>query len=141
MKKILLFFALAACLPAFSQSMKMVVDNQGNVVGRYVRTSGQSYIISIQDEGDVPVSGHKVVTYSAEKGQGILYIKNPGTVNVRSTPSTKGKIVTKISYEEGYMPDVYDCLGKVNGWYKLSVDGKVGYVRADLLEWDGMCSF
>ena len=26
-------------------------------------------------------------------------------------------------------------------WYKVNVDGKIGYVRGDLLCWDGMCTF
>ena len=37
--------------------------------------------------------------------------------------------------------ECYDCLGKKNGWYKIKVDGKIGYVRADLMNWDGMCTF
>ena len=33
-------------------------------------------------------------------------------------------------------PDfAFDCLGKANGWYKIKINGKVGYVRADLVDW------
>ena len=42
---------------------------------------------------------------------------------------------------DGCVPDCYDCLGLVNGWFKIRINGKTGFVRADLMEWDGMCSF
>lgn len=140
-KTLLLFFVLGFSLSGFSQSMKMVVDSKGNVVGRYVRTNTNTYTVDVQDTGDVPKKGHKVVTFSAQAGQGVIWCKNFGKVNVRSTPSTSGEIVGKMVYEEGYVPDTYPCLGKVNGWYKTRVNGKVGYVRADLVEWDGMDTF
>lgn len=136
-KTLLLFFVLGFSLSGFSQSMKMVVDSKGNVVGRYVRTNTNTYTVDLQDTVDVPKKGHKVVTFSAQAGQGVIWCKNVGKVNVRSTPSTSGEIVGKMVYEEG-VPSTYPCLGKVNGWYKTRVNGKVGYVRADLVGWDGM---
>ncbi len=39
------------------------------------------------------------------------------------------------------VPETFPCLGKVNGWYKIRINGKVGYVREDLAEWDGICTF
>ena len=45
-----------------AQSMKMVVDKKGEVVGRYVRTSGNSFIVEVQDTYDVPKAGNRVVT-------------------------------------------------------------------------------
>jgi hypothetical protein len=32
-------------------------------------------------------------------------------------------------------------LGKVKEWYKIQIRGKEGYVRHDLVEWDGMDTF
>jgi hypothetical protein len=50
-------------------------------------------------------------------------------------------VVAKIP-DTGYdLPDPYDCLGKVNGWYKIKIDGKIGYVREDLVCWDAICTF
>ena len=40
-----------------AQSMKMVVDKKGEVVGRYVRTTGNSFIVEVQDTYDVPKAG------------------------------------------------------------------------------------
>ncbi|MBQ2163143.1 MAG: hypothetical protein II445_01400, partial [Muribaculaceae bacterium] len=74
MKKFLL---LALLLVGFgmmnAQSMKMVVDKRGNVVGRYVETDRNVYYISVQDVSSVPKRGHRVVTYSAAKGQGVVF--------------------------------------------------------------------
>ena len=144
MKKFLL---LALLLMGFSmmnaQSMKMVVNSRGNVVGRYVESGKSTYYISVQDVATVPKRGHRIVTFSAAKGQGLVFYdqSHTGNLNVRKSPSTNAPIVTQIPDPGDYVPDCYNCLGKVNGWYKVRVNGKVGYVRGDLLEWDGMCTF
>jgi uncharacterized protein YraI len=144
MKKFLL---LALLLVGFgmmnAQSMKMVVDKRGNVVGRYVETDRNVYYISVQDVSSVPKRGHRIVTFSAAKGQGVVFYdqSRTGNLNVRKSPSTNSPILTQIPNPGDYVPDCYKCLGKVNGWYKVKVNGKTGYVRGDLLEWDGMCTF
>lgn len=46
------------------------------------------------------------------------------------------------------MPDVFPCLGLVNGegksrdwqWFKLKIDGKIGYVKQGLMLWDAIDS-
>ena len=83
-----------------------------------------------------------MVTYSAAKGQGIVYYNqsHTGSLNVRKRPTISSPAVAVIPDPKGNMPDCYECLGKVNGWYKVRVNGKVGYVRGDLLNWDGMCT-
>ena len=128
-----------------AQSMKMVVDSRGNVVGRYVRTNKTTYTVDVQDTYNVSKRGNRVVTFSAANGQGVVYYdqSHTGNLNVRKSPSTNAPVITQIIDPEpmGYVPDCYECLGKVNGWYKVRVNGKVGYVRGDLLEWDGMCTF
>lgn len=126
-----------------AQSMKMVVNRRGNVVGRYVESGKSTYYISVQDVATVPKRGHRIVTFSAAKGQGVVFYdqSHTGNLNVRKSPSTNAPIVTQIPDPGDYVPDCYNCLGKVNGWYKVRVNGKVGYVRGDLLEWDGMCTF
>ena len=131
-----------ACALANAQSMKMVVDSRGNVVGRYVKTNKTTYTIDIQDTSTVPKKGHKVVTFNAANGQGVVYRdqSRTGNINVRKGPSTSTAVIAKIPEYDG-VPDTFPCLSKANGWYKLSINGKVGYVRADLMCWDGMDTF
>lgn len=136
---ILLFSVMSAT--AFSQSMKVVVDNAGNVVGRYVRTNADTYTVGVQDIFVVPVSGNRVVEYKASKGQGVIWCKKVGSVNVHSNTSKESEIIGQLIYEDGYVPETYPCLGKKNGWYKTKVNNKEGYVSAKLVEWDAISSF
>ncbi|MBR6284244.1 MAG: SH3 domain-containing protein [Muribaculaceae bacterium] len=148
MKRFLLLAVTATAISVGTnaQSMKMVVDARGNVEGRYVSTNNDTYTVMVQDTGTVPKRGHKVVTFSAAKGQGVIFRdqSRKGNINVRRSASVKAAIVAKIADTTamGYVPECYPCLGKTsNGWYKIRIDGKVGYVRGDLVEWDGMCTF
>jgi len=140
----LLFALVFVFLPSNAQSMKMVVDKHGVVIGRWERTNKTTYTISVQDDVEVPQKGHRIVVFSAKNGQGVLYRdqSRTGNINVRKGPSTKTPVIAKIADNTilGYVPDCYDCLGLVNGWYKIRINGKIGYVRADLMEWDGLCS-
>lgn len=120
--------------------MKMVVDNKGNLVGRYVQTNQATYTVSVQDDMEVPKLGHKIVEYSAKDGQGIVYTLRKN-VNVRTEPNTNSPVICQISCKEGQAPDTYPCIGKVKEWYKIQIRGKEGYVRHDLVEWDGMDTF
>ena len=143
MKKwILLAFMMMACCYLSAQSMKVVVSGEGEVLGRLVKTNATTYSVCVQDDYDVPKAGNHVEVFSAEKGQGIVY-RHPdrvGNINVRKGPSTKTAVIAKIPDFED-LPEPYDCLGKVNGWYKINIDGKIGYVRADLMVWDAICTF
>ncbi len=144
MKRIVLLLAAVAlaCAGLHAQSMKMVVDAKGEVVGRLVKTNAATYTVSTQEDVDVPKDGLRVVTYRAENGQGIVY-RHPdrsGDINVRKGPSVKADVIAKIPDCED-LPEPYECLGKVKGWYKISIDGKTGYVRADMMRWDGICTF
>ena len=130
------------CMVMSAQSMKMVVEKDGTVVGRYLKTNATTYTVDVQESYDVPKNGLHVVTYSAIKGQGIVYRNQDrvGNINVRKGPSIKSKVVAKIPEFDG-VPDCYPCLGLVKGWYKIKIDGVVGYVRKDMACWDGMCTF
>ncbi len=143
MKKwILAAVMMMACCYLSAQSMKVVVSGEGEVLGRLVKTNATTYSVCVQDDYDVPKAGNHVEVFSAEKGQGIVY-RHPdrvGNINVRKGPSTKTAVIAKIPDCED-LPEPYDCLGKVNGWYKINIDGKIGYVRADLMVWDAICTF
>ena len=136
----LLFFSLMSAT-AFSQSMKVVVDSVGNVVGRYVRTNADTYTVGVQDIFDVPKCGKRVVEYKASKGQGVIWCKKPGYVNAYSRASKKSEIIGRLKYEDGYVPETYPCLGKKRGWYKTTLNDKEGYVPSKLVNWDAIDTF
>ena len=126
--------------PASVDTMQMVVDNHGNLVGRYVQTNQTTYTVSVQDEIEVPRLGHKIVEYKAKNGQGVVFTRRKN-VNVRSQPNLQSPVICQITCKEGELPDTYPCLGKTQGWYKIKVRNTEGYVRHDLVEWDGMSTF
>lgn len=142
--KLLLLFALIGMSTSImAQSMKMIVTNNGQVVARYTRTVNNQYEGMVQDVCYYPMHGHKIVTFSAANGQGIVYRNQSrtGNINVRQAPNVKAAVVAKIADSRGMVPDTYPCLGKENGWYKIRINGKVGYVREDMAYWDGMDTF
>ena len=125
---------------ASADRMKMVVDNRGTLVGRYVQTNQTTFTVSAQDDIEVPRLGHKIVEYSARNGQGIVYTLRKN-VNVRQFPDLKSPVICQITTKDGETPKTYPCLGKTKGWYKIRVRGTEGYVRHDLVIWDGMSAF
>ena len=119
----------------------VVVDNQGNIVGTYLFTDGDNYIVMVQDYAEVPVAGHRKVTYSAANGQGVIYTLR-SRVNVRKLPTTNSAVVTVMPTPgDGLPAETFPCLGKSDEWYKIRIHGKVGYVREDLVEWSVMDDF
>lgn len=141
MKLLLILLFSMISTTAFSQSMKVVVDSSGNVVGRYVRTNADTYTVGVQDIFDVPKSGKSVVEYKASKGHGVIWCKKMGCVNVYSHASKKSEIIGQLIYEDDYVPETYPCLGKKHGWYKIKVSDKEGYVSAKLVVWDAIDTF
>ena len=127
-------------IPASVDTMLMVVNNHGELIGRYVQTNPTSFTISVQDDVEIPRLGHKVVVYRAKDGFGVVYTWRTN-VNVRKEPTLESPVVTQITYVDGKLPVTYPCLGKTKGWFKIEANGKIGFVRHDLVEWDGMDTF
>ena len=78
--------------------------------------------------------------YKAKNGQGFVFTRRKN-VNVRSQPNLQSPVICQITCKEGELPDTYPCLGKTLGWSKIKVRNTEGYVRHDLVEWDGMSTF
>ncbi len=143
MNKLISFcIAFVCAISTYSQnSMKVVVSNDGMLVGRYVRQTATTYIANPVDwEEEVPKKGYRVEIWTPEKGKGFV-VRRPGVkgnINVRKGPSVNTAVVTKITEADGekdYPDCAFDCLGKVKGWYKIRIKGLVGFVRQDLVEW------
>ena len=121
-------------------TMLMVLDYLDRVVGRYVRTNETTYTVAVQDDIEVPKDGRRIVVFRAVDGKGILYTRRTNVI-IRQQPTTASDVMTMISTPKGELPETYPCLGKSGDWYKIIVKGKEGYVRQDLVIWDGMSSF
>ena len=144
MKKILLALVLLfgiSVADAQTNSLKVVVSDDGMLVGRYIRQTDSTYIANPVDwEEVVPKKGFRVEVWTPEKGKGFVVRKDHvrGNINVRKQPSIKSAIIDKITEADGrkdYPDCFFDCLGKTGEWFKISIRGKVGYVRQDLVDW------
>lgn len=129
---------------------KVVIDKDGNV-SRYLADTDDGYFVMVQDYGVVPKDGARVKEYSAEKGQGIVYLnEDTKAANVRTSPSKNSKVLCVIKDKDGELPTTYKCLGLVEQrlsdggsklWFKIKANGKVGYVSHDLMRWDSIDTF
>lgn len=113
-----------------------VVILPDGTVSRYVGDCGDKYLVQVQDYLEVPKAGAVMREYSAANGQGFVYPRVKGAVNVRKKPSIKSRKIGAIKSVEGDLPEMLPCLGVENGWYRISFDNRVGYVRADLMGWN-----
>ena len=145
MRKLFFIFLMvmgALAVQAQTYREKVVVQNDGSVVGRYVRETKTAYIANPLDwEITAPKKDHRVEIWTPEKGKGFVCRKDNvrGNINVRKGPSTKTAVVAQITEEDSkkdYPENTFKCLGKTKQWFKISIKGKVGYVRQDLVDWD-----
>ncbi len=126
---------------------KVVVDRQGRE-NRYIADCDDSYFVETQDYGLVKKADARLETRQARKGQGYLTLNSAEArrVNVRLRPTTRSKVVARLTLQSHDTPEPLRCLGLVPGtgkdhewqWYKVKVDGRTGYVRQDLLLWDSI---
>ncbi len=81
-------------------------------------------------KGEVGYLSSEYVSFSAKGdvklGNGIV---TGDSVNIRSEADTKASRVTVLN-----KGDVVSIIGIDNGWYKISVDGKTGYIRSDYMD-------
>lgn len=116
-------------------------------ISLYAQPSEEGEVLSLLDKDTevtvVSLSGEWCeLQYGEQKGylnaayvavDGLPLLDPKGTVtgscvNVRSTPSTDGQILTKV-----YSGKTVDLRALEDGWYAVSVDGTDGYIRADYI--------
>ena len=54
---------------------------------------------------------------------------NDNNIRMRKEPNTTSEIITNL-----YKNDSVEVLEKTGNWYKIKYDGKIGYMRADLID-------
>ena len=117
-------------------TQKVIVDLNGNIIGDYVGETSTNYRGVAQDEFEVSKSNHKVIELNNENGEGVVFCKNPGdVVKVYKEPSLDAPVIGNMIYEEGYLPQTYECVDKKGNWYKIRFNHKTGYVDANSVEW------
>ena len=131
----------------YANTGKVVVTDDG-WEGRYLADAGDNYFAETQEYSLVPKGRARVELREAEKGQGYVYLRSDiRKANVRQEPSLRGKVLFTIDNPEDEIPEYYPCLGYVSHkeadgyykwWYKVDVDGRIGYISEKLLLWDSI---
>lgn len=121
--------------------MKVVLLPDGTVA-RYVSEDSDNYTVDIQDSFTVSKEGAIVETWSAADGKGIVYMKEPGMVQVLYEPDLMSGVKCELTYEEGECPCTYKCCGLKDGWYEIELsEGESGYIQARNMNWDAIDTF
>lgn len=120
--------------------MKVIIDSEGNV-GRYIGENETSYQGETQDFYWIEKDKARTEIMKACEGEGILTLKDTGTKPVFTRPDTQSDVAGTMIHEEGYVPEVYRCLGYTRGWFLADVDGKSGFIQEDLVNWDAINTF
>ena len=81
----------------------------------------------------------------AKNGQGFVYLKSDiRKANVRKGPSKQSQVLFTLDNPEDEVPEDYPCLGleydksDYNIWYKVSINGKTGYISSRIALWDSI---
>ena len=121
-----------------SFSGKVVVRNDnGRCEGRYVLERERAYCVVAQDIGYVSKAEAHVELWKAEDGKGWVWSEESDKkFNVHEKPNKKSKVVAIICNDPYDLPETYPCLGLSNGWFKICIDGKVGYIQTSSVKYD-----
>lgn len=129
-------------LDSLSNATQMKVVIPDGTVARYVREDDDTYTVDIQDSFAVKKEGTRVEIWSAAEGKGVVYMKNPGLVQVLYEPDPMAGVKCDLTYEEGECPCTYSCSGLSDGWYEIKLwEGESGYIQAQYMNWDAIDTF
>lgn len=117
-----------------------VIVSRDGMIARYLTENKDEYIGEIQDTVRFPRRSSKVETWYASDGKGIVSLKEPGEAPAYAEPDSTARVVGKLIFEYGYCPDCYDCLGLMDGWFKVRLSGAEGYIREEYVNWDAIDS-
>ena len=113
--------------PSTSSDSLTLIPNAATVV---IEDDSVEGWYKVNFKGEVGYLSSEYVSFSAKGdaklGNGIV---TGDSVNIRSKANTNSSKVTVLN-----KGDVVAITGIDNGWYKISVDGKTGYIRSDYMD-------
>ncbi len=125
MKKILAIFALIMALSACDKNEEYVSKRHPEAVDTSVEENinEENPDPTVEEEGENPGANpeNKDLTDGVE-------FRVEDTVNMRLAPSVDSAVVAEISPDDEILN-----LGETEGWTRVTVNGKTGYIRSDLL--------
>lgn len=129
----------------WSKEGTVIVNDTDGSVHVYLAEDDTRYFSEVQDYFWIDKSTSHLETYRAQDGKGSVYSFDDKPVYVRLSPSRKADVIQVIDVPEE-IPEYYDCLGYFrarndetrwyNWWYKVNVDGIVGYIEDGRIHWE-----
>lgn len=115
-----------------------VYDNLTPGYYNYQGETKEYYLVCLGQDSPytIPKKDSEIVTLTAEQGHGYVFLSNEkhSTVLLKAEPSDDSKTIESFPYFDG-IPEYAECLGISGEWYKVSFDGKMGYVKRQKSEW------
>ena len=118
-----------------------VVIKDGECLGVLKEEKADAYIISVQDDIEIPKTGASVELWKASDGKGVVCLKDWGSESIYDSPDASSEVIGTATYEEGYLPETYECLGLENGWFKIRFGDRQGYIQAEKVDWTALDTF
>ena len=118
-----------------------VVIKDGECQGVLIEEKADTYLVSVQDDIEIPKEGASVELWKAADGKGVVYQKDWGSEKIYAGPDASSEVIGTTTYEEGELPETYDCLGLENGWLKIQFADRQGYIQAEKVDWTALDTF
>ena len=118
-----------------------VVVKDGECQGVLIEEKADTYLVSVQDDIEIPKEGASVELWKASDGKGVVYLKDWGSEKIYAGPDASSEVIGTTTYEEGELPETYACLGLENGWFKIQFADRQGYIQTSKVDWTALDTF
>ena len=132
--------ATAQAEPANNYEANVVVKD-GICQGVLIEEKADTYIVSVQDDIEIPKEGASVELWKAADGKGVVFLKDWGSESIYASPDASSEVIGTTTYEEGELPETYKCLGLENGWFKIQFADSQGYIQTSKVDWTAINTF
>jgi hypothetical protein len=118
-----------------------VVVKDGECQGVLIEEKADTYLVSVQDDIEIPKEGASVELWKASDGKGVVYLKDWGSEKIYAGPDASSEVIGTTTYEEGELPETYACLGLEDGWFKIQFADRQGYIQTSKVDWTALDTF
>ena len=129
----------------WSKAGAVIVSEIDSTVSIYLAEDDTRYFSEVQDYFWVDKSTSHIETYRAQDGKGSISSFSDKPIYVRLSPSRNAEVIQVIDVPED-IPEGYDCLGYYrvkndetgwyDWWYKVNVDGIIGFIEDGRIHWE-----
>ena len=129
----------------WSKAGAVIVNDTDGSVSPYIAEDDTRYFTEAQDYFWIDKSISHIETYRAQDGKGSISSFSDKPVYVRLSPSSKAEVIQVIDVPVD-IPAGYDCLGYYrvkndetgwyDWWYKVNVDGIIGFIEDGRIHWE-----